>query len=360
MHIVILICGAFLVLATLLSIVSGPAWWIRIFDFPRQQIAIGFICLIVAEMVFLGQWNVVDYAFLGAFVAGIAYQSVRIFPFTPLASRQVQDTVSRDDNRSLRLLIANVLMHNRRAEDFLALVREYKPDLVLAVETDAWWDHQLEPLRQTYPHVVTCPLPNTYGMHLSSRLELGSPVLRFLVEDDVPSVRTGVRLRSGDWIDFYGVHPRPPTPGQDTEQRDAELLLVGKEVKARARPAIVAGDLNDVAWSHTTRLFQRISGLLDPRVGRGMFGTFHASYPFFRWPLDHVFHDRSFRIAALQRLPWFGSDHFPVFMELRYEPQNTSNEMPERADAEDRREIETRIQEGLEAGSGAGRSPMPT
>jgi hypothetical protein len=38
-----------------------------------------------------------------------------------------------------------------------------------------------------------------------------------------------------------------------------------------------------------TNLLLRISGLLDPRMGWGMYSTFHASYPFFRFPSTMCF-----------------------------------------------------------------------
>ena len=222
-------------------------------------------------------------------------------------------------------------------------------DLILAVETDAWWDERLPVFHPYYPNAIKQPQSNYYGMHFFSKLERSAAEVRFLVEEDAPSIRADVRLRSGDMIEFNGIHPRPPEPQQDTEERDAELLIVGRHVKAGTGPAIVAGDLNDVAWSHTTQVFQRISGMLDPRRGRGMFSTFHARYPMLRWPLDHVFHEKTFTLVRLQRLRNIGSDHFPVCVELEYEPTAEGKQEAPKQDAEDLEEARERIAEGRAA-----------
>jgi endonuclease/exonuclease/phosphatase (EEP) superfamily protein YafD len=153
-------------------------------------------------------------------------------------------------------------------------------------------------------------------MMLLSRLPLEGAKVRNRLQPHVPSVTAGLRLPSGDVVDFHGVHPEPPYPGDDSGERDAELVQIGKEVRTAGRATIVMGDLNDVAWSHTSRLFRRLSGTLDPRVGRGPYPTYPAKLPWLAWPLDHVFVTPHFRLVGIDRLADIGSDHLPMLFTL--------------------------------------------
>jgi endonuclease/exonuclease/phosphatase (EEP) superfamily protein YafD len=94
------------------------------------------------------------------------------------------------------------------------------------------------------------------------------------------------------------------------------LLRVGLEIKAHGKPAILLGDLNDVAWSPTTLNLMRAGGLLDPRRGRGFYNTYPAGWPGFRYPLDYVFNTQHFKVCRMQVLPYYGSDHLPLIAEL--------------------------------------------
>jgi endonuclease/exonuclease/phosphatase (EEP) superfamily protein YafD len=337
--------GLICVVLTLLPLSRYEAWWVRAWDFPRLQIVTASVVVLAALAATgdLGDWRSLLLAL--ALLGGVAYHLAVILPYTRIWPVEVLPTDEPPRSASFRLLVVNVLMSNRRSDRLLALIEEHAPDIVLALETDHWWCARFEQIAPDYPFRVVRPIDNTYGMLLYSRLELVEPEVRYLIKRDVPSVRTGLRLRSGATVMLYGVHPEPPSPSEaDTSlPRDAELVLVGREVAGADRPTVVAGDLNDVAWSHTSRLFRRISRLLDPRIGRGLFNSFHAEYWPVRWPLDHVFISDDFLLRAIRRLPAFGSDHFPILIALDHVPRAAAVQEAPAADAEDHAEADDKI-----------------
>ncbi len=336
-----------LIALTLLPLLRSSRWWIRVWDYPRLQIGAA-LALVLLLQILVFESTPASIAMLLATAAAFFWQAYSVFPYTRLHPVQSLASDGRDGPNRVSVLVANVLQDNRNAAGLIDIVHEVDPDILITVETDAWWDTQLMPLKERYLFDVRRPLENTYGMHVLSRLELHEVCVRELVSPGIPSVRASVRLRSGREFDLYAVHPEPPLPHKDVEERDAELLRVARESKQRRRPTLIAGDLNDVAWSHTTRLFQRISGLLDPRVGRGLFPTFHADHRFMRWPLDHIFHDASFRLASLKVLRGFGSDHFPICASFIHDPSAVHEQAAPAADASDEAEASTKIAEGEE------------
>jgi hypothetical protein len=93
--------------------------------------------------------------------------------------------------------------------------------------------------------------------------------------------------------------------------------------------------------------------LLDPRIGRGFYNTFDARYPIMRFPLDHFFHSNHFRLITLRRLPYFGSDHFPMYIALSYEPEAAREQKAESPSTEDMREANEKIQRAPAGGGDA-------
>ncbi len=336
--------GLSMAAGTLLSLSRSPHWFIRGWDFPRVQISLLAAGAGAVYGVLFYRGTALDRAFLGVTAACVLWQLYRICPYTPIAPKPVKRSRREaSQERRFRLLITNVLMENTGHERLLRLVRDSDPDLLLAVETDERWDRALEPLASTHPHVVRQLQDNYYGLILFSRLPLLEHRIEFLVQDDVPSVHVVFEI-AGERVMLYGLHPRPPEPirDQDSTPRDAELVVVGKRIaKNGDQPTIVAGDLNDVAWSPTSQLFLRLSGLLDPRMGRGFYNSYNASNPLFRFPLDHVFHSNHFRLVQLRRCESIGSDHFPMLIELSYEPDAPAEQpetQTERGDAKEAHE----------------------
>jgi endonuclease/exonuclease/phosphatase (EEP) superfamily protein YafD len=325
---------AFFALSTALPFLPVAHGIVRVGDFPRQQVMWIALALVAAILAFQPDgtgWDVIAVVL----VAVVAVQAWHVVPFTPLVRRQSVDARPDEKGEALRLLACNVKMSNRNYAGLTAVLEREDPDLIVLMEVDRAWADALATFLADYRTVVDKALENSYGMILASKFELSDTEVEYLLTEGVPSIVTTVTMPEGSVFRLYSIHPEPPVPSRGTEGRDGETALVALRVRDETLPVLVTGDLNDVAWSGTTRRFRRISGLLDPRIGRKVFSTFDARYPLVRWPLDHLFHSAEFRLRDMRRLPPCGSDHFPVLFDMVLTPVEMAHSEPEEADGAD-------------------------
>ncbi|MGI5309987.1 endonuclease/exonuclease/phosphatase family protein [Rheinheimera sp. WS51] len=338
MSLALLVFTLIIILATVLPLWKNAHWTIRGLDFPRLQLAVLASAILLSQLYFFNFTAWQHWLLASGVLLCLLWQLWWILPYTPLWPYEVLSSENTNPERQLTIITANVLTTNRNAASLIQLVRQHKPDVLVTLESDLWWQQQLDCLEKDMPFTIKCPLDNLYGMHVYSRLALTDSEIAYLVEDNVPSMHALLTLKCGNKIRMHFLHPAPPSPTENEQsiERDAELIIVARSIADTQQATIITGDLNDVAWSRTTRLFRKLSGLLDPRVGRGMFNTFHASYPFLRWPLDHLFHSQHFTLNQIQRLPSIGSDHFALMTTLSYTPSHGAEQNGLTPDKEDK------------------------
>ncbi|MDT0294325.1 endonuclease/exonuclease/phosphatase family protein [Mesonia ostreae] len=319
--------GVIAIILTLIPLFSGKYWWIRMFDYPHVQLTIltftAFICYFIRFDI--KKWS--DYVFVVAICACLVFQFYKIYPYTAFAETQVKTIKSFEQNKNLKIFVSNALQTNKKKDLLLKEIKVYNPDLVMLLETDQDWYKATKHLQKEFKYTVIKPLPNTYGMILYSKKELIEPKVNFLVADSIPSIETRLKLNNQDTIQVYVIHPTPPMPQHNPKStdRDKEMMMVGKMARESKLPTLVMGDFNDVAWSHTTLKFQRLSKLLDPRIGRGFYTTYNANSFLFRWPLDHVFMSKDFLVDDIGKGNNINSDHFPMYISIVLDKNNNRN-----------------------------------
>ncbi|GAA0871092.1 endonuclease/exonuclease/phosphatase family protein [Gangjinia marincola] len=343
---VLYIFGLIVIAFTLFPLIPASHWSIRAFDFPQLQIT-GLTLL--ALILFFLRFDISkkkDIVFVAALGACFIYQGTRIFPYTPLAAFETLPS-SKNDAPSLRIYTANVLQKNSDYSTLIDQINALKPDLVVLTETNKVWLEKVQPHVTEYLYREEIPMDNTYGMLLYSKKKLIDSSVKFLIEDTIPSIHTKLLITPQDTIQLYAIHPAPPLPFHNplSVDRDAEMMKVAKLANKSPLPVITLGDFNDVAWSETTELFQEVSGLLDMRIGRGLYNTYDADNFLFRWPLDHIFTSASFRAKKMSREEHIGSDHFPLYVELTYEPEAKATQEKKRPTKKETEQAQEQLKE---------------
>ena len=340
LHILII----FFVVSPFFPATENPHWFFRTADFVRVQSLFIQLALLILLIILEEEFHLFSWILAGALVGSMAYQFFKIIPYSSFYP-QKKDKPESDGHVSI--LAGNVLQTNSCYPDFINEIKKFDPDLVLAMETNEDWDNCLSEIEVDYPFSVKVPLENFYGMHLYSKTKMENVEVKYQIEDDKPSIFFDYNIKENPPIFFCCLHPAPPSPTENetSKEADAELILTGKKIREEDKPTVVCGDMNDVVWSRTTRLFKKMTGMIDPRVGRGFFSTYNANYFFLRFPLDHLFHTKDLYVGRMERSKNFGSDHFAMYYEIHHKKNVSTPKNPKMND-EEKEEVEEIIEEG--------------
>lgn len=264
---------------TILPLTDLQEWSIRAMALPRIQILVAAGVIVVLCLFLAPRLRALA---LVVALGCLGYQAWKIFPCTPLASKEVRLAPSADDQ--LRLPAANVLMENREHGAGIEMIHRETPDVIFLMETDQVWVEALQAVLDGYRTVVARPQERQYGLVFATNLEVVDFRLLDLGDADKPTLYAELMDRKGSVFRFVGLHPAPPVPGQDTGARDAKTAYAARVARKSGVPVIIMGDFNAAAWSHMAQRFKRIGGYLDPRLERGPMPSFDATIPCSAFP----------------------------------------------------------------------------
>lgn len=342
--------GLVAIIFTLIPFIAADYWWIRVFDFPHTQLTILTMVALLTYFIKFDLKRREDYIFAIVLGACFTFQLLKIYPYLPHGNYELMEASPEDEDIEIKFYIANVLQDNENPDILKQEIKSKDADILLFMETNSRWMNDIRPAVTNYPHRVEVPLDNTYGMLLYSKFPLKNAEVKYLVDDSIPSIHSILQLPDGKEIQLYSIHPTPPMPQHNpsSTDRDAEMMLIAKRSKDNPLPVIVAGDFNDVAWSQSTKLFKDISGLLDPRIGRGFYNTFNARSYIMRWPLDHFFASDEFRLVKIELGEDIDSDHFPAYFVVKLVPEKAAEQTREDASQGQEEDAVEQIEEARE------------
>jgi len=325
-QIALLIVSSLSIAGTLLPLHKSKHWFVRgQSNFRAAYLVLNVILIVlvsISEIVFPIK---VVLCIVLAIAIFLCLRSV--IPYSPMVPKKVADANSYENHEELSILIHNVYQYNDQYEQLSKMIGDHNSDVVLLLETNDDWEEGLFDIMKNYDHVIKKIQENTYGIILMSKMYLELGQINHLVSKSIPSVEIVVNKNSRD-IRIIGLHPQPPIPGQvlSSVPKEKEMLAAASIVDTHAdnELTVVVGDLNDVAWSAIASKFKQLTGLVDPREGRGFYSTFPAYSPI-KIPLDHVFCSPSFKLIEFDTLEAIGSDHRPVLVRLKI-PDKPSND----------------------------------
>lgn len=214
-----------------------------------------------------------------------------------------------------RLLSANLFVGNQTPEEFVTLVTQIRPDVVVCLEVTPSWGILLSRLQPDYPYQRIEARDGAFGVAVLSRF----PWESVRVEQKIPGhplIVASIQVASDDVPTLIAVHPVPPVAPHWTALRNRQLQQIAQLTDECQRPLILAGDLNATSWSPAFSDLVNATGLRDSRRGFGVQASWPSHLGPFGIPIDHVLVSPEMTVVDRRVGPDFGADHRPIIVDL--------------------------------------------
>ncbi len=240
--------------------------------------------------------------FLGTYPQGVvrAIFIVTAFPFLIMFD-QSQDF----EDPALRIYQHNLLFTNT-APDLQMVVDRRQPDALTLQEIDKAHDTVFN--LKGYPHQQICAFATVGEVGVVSR----HPIVDSGCSSGNYRGFAWARIsKDGQEVTIVSTHLHWPFPYSQAAQMK-ELI---PQLEALPRPVVLAGDLNQVMWSHTAR---QISHAIDAPILDGL--RFTLVRPPLFLPIDQAYGEGVYNVDRLDR---YGSDHNALMVDFRDWPKHT-------------------------------------
>jgi endonuclease/exonuclease/phosphatase (EEP) superfamily protein YafD len=274
--------------------------------------------LLLAVACLAASWRRVGRVALACLAVAVLGNAWPMLPYwlPAAAPRHAAAAAAAPQRETLSLVSVNVLTSNRDKQAVLDYVRGRDADVVIFLEVDAAWARALADLGDHWPHAITQPRDDNFGIALVVKRPPREQRVVEFGDAGVPTIVATFADPAGDFT-VIATHPVPPKGPEYARDRDAQLRGIADFVAASPLPCVVAGDLNATPWSAAFRDLVARSGLIDTALGRGVQTTWNARAWAPRIPIDHVLVPPGTTVLRRGVGPDVGSDHFPVEAEIR-------------------------------------------
>ncbi|HEY9608892.1 endonuclease/exonuclease/phosphatase family protein [Allocoleopsis sp.] len=311
--------------ATIATVVgfAGSLWWVfQLFEHPRPQ-----YCLILIVAIVVGGISRQAWSF--AWCLPLLLNLALIVPlFLPSAQSSYLQPANLIPGSTLRLLLVNLDHHNQDTSPAIQYIESQNVDVVLLQEVTSRWLSTLQSNLSRYQVATSLPRENSTGVAMlvpttpSKSVEIvATQILELPPNSGAPLIETTLRWDSREVVILGLSIARPRNRDSSAFQQvefDAAAEWSLRQQRQEKREVVVMGDFNSTPWSGRYEKFLQDSNLRNSLRGFGLQPTWHAALPSpLMIAIDHCLHSQSIKTVSRATGANIGSDHLPLYVELR-------------------------------------------